>query len=72
MKLLSQKQKRELLYTLLLGFCIELPKHTKTILVAIFIIIGTMLGINCCVSFNGFTVAFGNDVISCDRQFIKD
>ena len=72
MSLLSKKQKKELVYILCKGFVTELPKLTKIIVVMTFLIIGTLLGIDCWVLIFGFAVANGNDMVKYIQQFIKD
>ena len=72
MALLPKKQKRELLVKLLEGFCIEIPKHTKTILVMFFILIGTWLGLDTLDIAIGITVSYGNDIKPIFNLFKKD
>lgn len=72
MELLPKKQKRELLFKLLEGFCIEIPKHTKTILIMAFILIGSWLGLNTLDIVIGITVAYGNDMTPIFNLFKKD
>lgn len=72
MALLPKKQKRELLVKLLEGFCVEIPKHTKIILVMFFILIGTWLGLDTLDIAIGITVSYGNHIKTIFNLFKKD
>ena len=72
MKLLSKKQKKDLVFRTHMVCIMLFSVLVKLIFAMIFFKIGTLLGINCFLLAVGFAVANGNDAEKYIKQFIKD